>query len=490
MTHILGPEVVKYACTCGLLKPISKLYFCKHCLELRCSFCVCHEVDSHFCGKCLENLPSSEARLKKNRCGNCLDCPSCHQQLSVRAATVGPKNPEDPKATPRKVFYLLCLLCHWSSRDVGIPDQPATTGGWPERDNVHMHRLQEVISMYKALVLQEKQQRLEKDKKKQRKYMNYTDRTGITAAMLRKRIGLPETPSPTTKPKPTELPGAVAKNELEGLPEDIFTKPINLTEITTIEQRLMLPDSQPTTTDKFFPIHKQLSTKRSLRCRSCEHNVSKPEYNPTSIKFKIQLFAYYHIPEVRIVTIEPLREGKPAELLLKFINPTQHQTTISFFSLFSIPPKEKPLEPKPEEVEAEVKGEEKSLSSLSSQPSSLLHVRQHSITIDPRPIQESANAEVAIPTSMFILPPRDDAAGYDDSADTHNIQDDTKLVVYRKSNKAVVKLIVTPNAGLPLGKEIVAGFTMQHMYTNTITSQKYDHRLNVFLDLGPLVGSE
>lgn len=75
----------------------------------------------------MENLPSNEARLKKNRCGNCLDCPSCMQQLSLRAATVGPKNVEDPKATPRKVYYLLCLNCHWSSRDVGIPDQQSSS---------------------------------------------------------------------------------------------------------------------------------------------------------------------------------------------------------------------------------------------------------------------------------------------------------------------------------------------------------------------------
>lgn len=44
MAHIIGPELIKYACTCGLLKPISQLYFCRHCLELRCGFCVCHEV--------------------------------------------------------------------------------------------------------------------------------------------------------------------------------------------------------------------------------------------------------------------------------------------------------------------------------------------------------------------------------------------------------------------------------------------------------------
>lgn len=41
----------------------------------------------------------------------------------------------------------------------------------------------------------------------------------------------------------------------------------------------------------------------------------------------------YHIPEIRIVTVEPLRSGKECELILKFINPTQHQTTVSFLPL-------------------------------------------------------------------------------------------------------------------------------------------------------------
>ena len=34
------------------------------------------------------------------------------------------------------------------------------------------------------------------------------------------------------------------------------------------------------------------------------------------------------MPEVRIVTCEPLRMGKSSELLIKFCNPTQHQTQI------------------------------------------------------------------------------------------------------------------------------------------------------------------
>lgn len=62
-----------------------------------------------------------------------------------------------------------------------------------------------------------------------------------------------------------------------------------------------------------------------------------------------------------------------------------------------------------------------------SQPNSLLSLsRPPSITVKPRSTSQEINAELIIPTSSFILPPRDDAAEYDDSSDTHNIQDDTK----------------------------------------------------------------
>lgn len=43
------------------------------------------------------------------------------------------------------------------------------------------------------------------------------------------------------------------------------------------------------------------------------------------------IFFSYHVPEVRIVTCEPLRLGKTSELLLKFCNPTQHQSQIILF---------------------------------------------------------------------------------------------------------------------------------------------------------------
>lgn len=44
MACFMQPTIVSYACSCGILNPITKLYFCRYCLKLRCGFCVCHEV--------------------------------------------------------------------------------------------------------------------------------------------------------------------------------------------------------------------------------------------------------------------------------------------------------------------------------------------------------------------------------------------------------------------------------------------------------------
>lgn len=46
MANFLESNVVNYVCACGHLNPITKLFFCRYCLKLRCGFCVCHEVIS------------------------------------------------------------------------------------------------------------------------------------------------------------------------------------------------------------------------------------------------------------------------------------------------------------------------------------------------------------------------------------------------------------------------------------------------------------
>ena len=49
----------------------------------------------------------------------------------------------------------------------------------------------------------------------------------------------------------------------------------------------------------------------------CEHNLSKPEYNPTSIKFKIQLAAYYHVPEILLYKVNSLKMDTVSQFIIK-----------------------------------------------------------------------------------------------------------------------------------------------------------------------------
>lgn len=494
MSYLNQPEYVRYVCNCGSLKPISKIYFCRHCLKIRCGYCVCQEVDTHYCPNCMENLPSSEVRLKKNKCTNCFECPCCFQTLSTRAGhtpiRVMPTEGEDGKdlkTTPKKVYYLFCSLCRWSSRDAGIPDQLFATGGWPEQENPHTHRINNLIDYHKILASIEKQQKEKEKFQSKRTYMHIAA-LSITSAAVRKKINrriIPQAPTQSSaQPQP-----AVASEDVEELPLDIFTKEVDINKVTTLEQRLKHPDVQAERVDELRPQHRQLLVKRSQRCRTCEHSVTKSDLCSQSTKFKIQLSAFYHVPELRIVTCEPLRRGKSSELLLKFCNPTQHQTQVSLLAL------DTPMTPPPE-LETD-KDEFKQDNSEGTDSRNVLVsiIHQPSVMEDPKPIKIQHNADLVLPHSSLILPPRDDAAEYDDTGDNDNFQDDPKLVVWRKGNKAIIRLHVTPHEDIDQDKSVIVGFIMQHEYLNTIAAlehkapQKLDLKVKLYITVGDLVGS-
>ena len=174
--------------------------------------------------------------------------------------------------------------------------------------------------------------------------MQLTDKYGLSAAVARKRAGLPPLHNLSLKSGQENAGGQVTiassepKNieDVEVLPTDeLYGECVNLTKITSLDQRLVQLDVQPSASKDLFPRHKYLMIKRSQRCRKCEHNLSKPEYNPTSIKFKIQLAAYYHIPEVIIYKLanSPLLPRSEYNFILKLSNPTQHPTNVEFLSL-------------------------------------------------------------------------------------------------------------------------------------------------------------
>ncbi|XP_059846650.1 dynactin subunit 4 isoform X1 [Hypanus sabinus] len=386
--------------------PLSQLYFCRYCHELRSLECVSHEVDSHYCPSCLENMPSAEAKLKKNRCANCFDCPSCMHTLSTRATSIPAPLPDDPaKTTMKKAYYLACGFCRWTSRDVGMADKSVASGGWQEPENLHAQRINKLLEYYHQLAQREK---IERDRKKlvrRRNYMPlaFSDKYGLGTRLQRQRAGAPlislsgSTLKDGEDHKDIKIEPAQALEEVEPLPEDYYTRPINLPEVTTLHQRLMQPDFQPISASQLHPKHKHLLIKRSLRCRKCEHNLSKPEFNPTSIKFKIQLVAVNYVPEVRILTIPNLRYMKESQVLLTLTNPVENLTHVTLL----------PCE-------------------------------------ESDPDDVCSTAKVTLPSKEIILAGKDAAAEYDELAEPQDFHDDPDVVAFRKSNKVGVFIRVIP----------------------------------------------
>ncbi|EDW79842.1 uncharacterized protein Dwil_GK17803 [Drosophila willistoni] len=489
----MQPIPVKYACSCGILNPINKLFFCRHCPKLRCGYCVCHEIESHFCSNCLENIPSSEARHKKNCCANCFDCPCCQHTLSARATTVavvrkpdeakdkeaqsgaggesGSTTPLKPSSVPatKKMYYLSCLSCRWTTRDVGIPDQGVATGTWPDNECLYQLRFNSLLEYYQSVVLQEKQDRqefLRRKSPKQHKFPSLTDRTGLTVSLIRRQIGWNEKTLPKSKPisiSPTE-----ATADVEQLPPDIFTEPLNLRQVTTIAQRLSQPRDQPTAVGNLYPQRRSLWIKRSLRCRQCEHNLIKPEFHPTSIKYRIQLFASHHVPEVVMVRCEqPLKSGQKNAIVVKITNPTMYDMTIRI--LDALPEEEEQLTTEMLQQACKIK-EEAVTSSPLLRAAGITLTRQNSTREIKREVNELSNTLIEPLESEFVLSQRDDSKEFDEDIQARSEIEEPKFIVWRKGNKVLLRLQFTPEATSKISDEVVLSFYMQYTYVNTVAN--------------------
>ncbi|XP_070543936.1 dynactin subunit 4-like isoform X2 [Ptychodera flava] len=418
MAGLLSAERVQILCPDSSVQlPISRLYFCRYCLKLKSGQCVSHEVDSHYCPNCLENMPSAEAKIKKNRCGNCFDCPSCRHTLSTRATSIAIPNPNDPaKPTTKKAYYLACGFCRWTSRDIGMPDKHVekylytsevpkvglycASGAWQVPDNPYTDRLNELLDYYKQLAQREKQERERKRYSRRRSYFHLQEKY-LSPVSTRRRSGALLSALSNLSVKESEqnqnitIKGSEAVDEVEKLPPEIYTEPLNLASVCTITQRLSQPEYQPHYIKQLYPMHKHLLIKRSQRCRECEHNLSKPEFNPSSIKFKIQLVALHHVPEIRIFSIPNLYFEKESQVTLMLINPVEDNTHVT---LEAVEPSE----------------------------------------------DNGATALVKVPESELVLAAKDDTADYDDNADLQDFKDDPSVINFRKANKLGFFVKVTP----------------------------------------------
>lgn len=277
-------------------------------------------------------------------------------------------------------------------------------------------------------------------------------------------MGLSDKTAP--KIKQSTINPSLATDVVQELPDDIFSKEITLSNITTLKQRLNHPSVQPSTVNNLYPLNKNLSIKRSLRCRQCEHNIIKPEYNPVSVKYRIQLFANYHVPEVRLMKCGPLNAGVSTQILIKIINPTLHEMTITIMDLPTHEEESLIIEEMKKKLDhRQTLGPMGSLNSAFS--------RQASLNEEPKYVDQKVTGTIALPDSSFMLQQRDDSTEYDD--DHQVTREDPKFVVWRRSNKVAVELTVNP-LDCKSGDEVVVGFSMQYTYVNTATSSTADKK--------------
>ncbi|VDP14077.1 unnamed protein product [Onchocerca flexuosa] len=278
MTALFSIDQVKYECSCGEWESLSRLYFCRHCSEIRCMLCVSQEMDTSFCPSCLDNVSTGEARQKKNRCSNCYQCPICGVSAVIRASN--------------ETYHLSCNTCRWTTTDSNIPDSTSSTT-WPQYQLEDEQLLSAFLERMRNYAAVERADRERHKYSKRRSNLGavLSDRFGLQTMYNRRKAALAER---TEKKFPTLEP----TDDIMPLDDSIFDEQeIDIGSIATLMQEAKQPlaNGRP-----LLPIRTPLAGRHSIRCKQCDHSLCKGEYSPTSIKFKIQVLAGNHVPDIRL----------------------------------------------------------------------------------------------------------------------------------------------------------------------------------------------
>ncbi|KAJ4311298.1 hypothetical protein N0V94_008015 [Neodidymelliopsis sp. IMI 364377] len=340
------------------LYPLEHLLYCEDCQQIRCPRCIIEETLNWYCPSCLFEVPSSVVKSDGTRCTrNCFNCPVCTSPLSVNSV----ENPEAPSATGGP-YILACSYCHWSTAETGIEFEKHTgihtqlsriaNGGKPipthkERDKERERQLKELeekrvgsrnlVPPSGELPIAKNSETLSRDDLFSNLSAFY--KTQIEAhtpsnpfAAHDMSFSSPSTYSrimnlysTTSKSKKREKPAPMreAALELEGL--SIHDPASDTAAIERLKkdgwsctlspaQKLAQLDLHVQLEDELRPTATLLCTKRSKRCRSCRHILSKPESKITSTRYRIKLLALNHIPRISIRALPSPTSQQPLPL--------------------------------------------------------------------------------------------------------------------------------------------------------------------------------
>ncbi|KAJ3022152.1 hypothetical protein HKX48_006888 [Thoreauomyces humboldtii] len=355
------------------LFPIARLYYCQDCSRICCPVCVTEEIAFYYCPNCLFEVPTASVKAERNRCGrNCFECPVCENTLSV-VSTVEPPatatTPTTPDAaasptTTSNVHYLACGACRWDSLEIGLqferPTGLASQLQPTEDARPDVQEFEHLRQHFEKLL-------------KSKDTANNVNPMGLLRGLSGGGLNLPSSllatmpglasfasigRRSTTRESAAARAGREVKvetytssielgNDKGEAAKDLI--PSDIIPGTTLKQRLRQPNDNPVEVAHLRPHRVQLRTKRSKRCRRCDHMVVKPEHKAHSTRFTIKMLAIHAIPTITICHPFPetLQWDAPCTIILRFTNPLEVGITIALATTNAV------VEPREDEPQAE-----------------------------------------------------------------------------------------------------------------------------------------
>ena len=305
---------------------------------------------------------------------SCFQCPICVAPLSVSSVEAPPEGLGAEMASQSGPFVLNCGYCAWSSKDIGIQfEKPngifgqlakiKNGGGRMITAKERRKDREEKKRDFSGTGMSEEQQEAEQlenldpneilDPESQFSNLKAFYQSQLAESSPASVLGLTGDygyGSPGTlsrimglytggsladkKSKAKTGTMREAQDALEGLQITTLSADSTITRLRTsgwgttasATQRTELVNTNANFLSDLRPVAYLLRTKRSKRCKTCRHILSKPESKVQTTRFRIRLVAPNYIPSMTIKALQPsssplLAPLKPVQFLLTLKNP-------------------------------------------------------------------------------------------------------------------------------------------------------------------------
>ncbi|KAJ9608697.1 hypothetical protein H2200_006468 [Cladophialophora chaetospira] len=371
------------------LFPPDHLLYCEECHEIKCPRCVTEEINATYCPDCLFESPRVMVKGEGNRCPrNCYHCPICTSQMIT--ASVG-----DSKDGP---FILNCNYCMWNTLDVGIKlekptgirgqiDEMANGGvrnpplqklpsyqddpgrksslsrpplsqdeldaGAEAKEQVTSQAPLDATARFNALKNFYKEQITESSATDATFPTSTLDMAYSSPSSLQRIMNIYTNRESSLKRARQKLTiMREARTPSEGLQLGSESPASDYEDTTTSAQRSyqspsFIGNPQARTVADLRPMPTLMRTKRSKRCATCKHILTRPEMKISSARYRIKLIALSYIP---FVSLKPLpvtggllrpgpdgsdvvlSPGKPVQFIMTLRNPLFDDVQVSLGS--------------------------------------------------------------------------------------------------------------------------------------------------------------